>query len=252
MTRLNLLEKVGRTVSTQELLPLLATYQMMPQFLIQTILDRAIQSIACTSEETLQACQQLCQRWSLTTEAQQQDWRSHYGLSAAEFEQLATRSLRIEKFQQQTWAHQINSYFLQRKQDLDQVVYSLLRTSDEDMAQELYFRISEDEASFAELALQYSEGIERQTGGLLGPIELGALHQQLAQLLYTSPIGHVQTFRLGDWCMIVRLEKRVPAQLDESVRQRLLQEKFETWLQTQIQQLSDRDKVWLGVSQPIP
>lgn len=235
------------TVFTQELLPLLATYQMMPQFLIQSIVNRAIQSVNCTAEETVQACQQLYQQWSLTTDAQQQDWRAHYGLSSAEFEQLATRSLRIEKFQQQTWAHQIESYFLQRKQDLDQVIYSLLRTKDQDMAQELYFRISEGEASFAELAQQYSEGIEKQTCGLLGPVELGTLHVKLADLLYSRQIGDVEPFSLGSWCMIVQLEKRIPAQLDESMRQRLLQEKFETWVQEQIQQLPERDKVWFGI-----
>lgn len=249
----NIFQIANRNVFKQDLLPLLATYQMMPQFLIQSIIDRAIQSINCTPEETVQACQQLYQQWSLVTDAQQQEWRSHYGLSAAEFEQLATRSLRIEKFQQQSWAHQIESYFLQRKHDLDQVVYSLLRTQDQDIAQELYFRISEGEAPFAELALQYSQGIEKQTGGLLGPVELGTLHQNLAELLYTSRIGHVQPSKLGEWCMIIRLEKRIPAQLDESMRQRLLQEKFEAWLEQQIQQLPDCDKVWLGVTpeQPI-
>ncbi len=47
--------------------------------------------------------------------------------------------------------------------------------------------------------------------------------------------------------MIVRPEKPIPARLDESMRQRLLQEKFETWVQAQIQQLPDRDKVWFGI-----
>ncbi len=76
--------------------------------------------------------------------------------------------------------------------------------------------------------MPYSEGIESQTGGLLGSVELGTLHVKLADLLYTGQIGDVQPFGLDRWCMIVRLEKRLPAQLDESMRQRLLQEKFET------------------------
>jgi parvulin-like peptidyl-prolyl isomerase len=236
-----------RTDFTQELLPLLATYQMMPQFLIQSIMDRAIQSIDCTTEETVQACQQLYQQWSLTTDAQQQEWRSHYGLSSAEFEQLATRSLRVEKFKQQSWAHQIESYFLQRKQGLDRVIYSLLRTKDQDIAQELFFRVSEGEQSFAQLAQQYSQGAEAETGGLIGPVELGTLNTGLAELLYTRQIRSTKPFKLGEWCMIVRLEKFIPAQLDDEMRDRLLQEKLDAWLQEQVQQLPDRDKVWLGL-----
>nr|WP_242042534.1 peptidylprolyl isomerase [Leptolyngbya sp. FACHB-541] len=160
---------------------------------------------------------------------------------------MTTRSLRIEKFKQITWEHKLKSHFLQRKQEFDRVVYSLLRTKDQDIAQELFFRLSEGEQSFAQLAQQYSEGAEAETGGLIGPVELGTLNAKLADLLHTSQIGQVQPFGLGEWCMIVRLEKRIPAQLDEQMRDRLLQEKFDAWLQEQVQQLSDRDKAWLGL-----
>lgn len=234
------------TFAAQEQLPLLANYQLIPQLLCERIIDRAILLIKCTPEEVAFACEQFYQRWSFTTE-QQQIWRSHCGLSQFQFEEMTTRSLRIEKFKQLTWGHKLESHFLQRKQEFDRVIYSLLRTKDQDIAQELFFRISEDEQSFAELAQQYSEGAEAETGGLIGPIELGTLNAKLANLLYTSQIGHVRSFGLGEWCMIVRLEKQISAQLDEQMRDRLMQEKFDAWLHEQVQQLSDRDKAWLGI-----
>jgi PPIC-type PPIASE domain len=242
----SLLEDFCETFATQEQLPLLANYQLIPQLLCERIIDRAILTIECTPEEIASACEQFYQRLNFTTE-QQQIWRSHCGLSQSQFEEMATRSLRIEKFKQATWRHKVESHFLQRKQEFDRVIYSLLRTKDQDLAQELFFRISEGEQSFADLAQQYSEGAEAETGGLIGPAELGTLNAKLANLLYTSQIGHVQTFGLGEWCMIVRLEKRIPAQLDNQMRDRLLQEKFDSWLQDQVQQLSDRDKAWLGL-----
>lgn len=211
------------------------------------MIDRAIADIECTVEETNAACQQFYQQWSLTTDEHQQIWRSHCGLNQAQFEEMTTRSLRIEKFKQHTWGHKLESHFLERKQEFDRVIYSLLRTKDQDIAQELFFRISDGEQSFAEVARQYSEGSEAETGGLIGPVELGTLHTKLAELLYTSRVGHVQPFKLGEWCMIVRLEKHIPAQLDDQMRQRLLQEKFDAWLQDQVQQLPDRDKTWLGI-----
>lgn len=243
------LEEFFKTVGVQDSLPLLANYQLVPQIICESIIDRAIVNIECTLEEIDAACQQFYQRWNFTTLAQKQMWRSQCGLSQAQFEQMATRALRIEKFKQKTWGLKLESQFLQRKQEFDRVVYSLLRTKDQNIAQELFFRISEGEQSFAELTQQYSEGAEAETGGLVGPVELGTLHIKLAELLHTSQVGHVQPFGLGEWCMIIRLEKRIPAQLDEQMRQRLLQEKFDAWLQEQLQQLPDRDKVWLGLIQ---
>lgn len=242
----SLLEGFCQTFISQGSFLLLANYQLIPQLLYEGIIDRAIANIECTVEEIELACQQFYQHWNLMTEDQQQMWRSHCGLSQIQFEQMATRSLRIEKFKRANWKHGLESHFLQRKHEFDRVIYSLLRTKDQDVAQELFFRISEGEQSFAELAQQYSEGTEAETGGLIGPVELGTLHTQLAELLHTSQIGHVQPFGLGEWYMIVCLEKRIPAQLDEQMRERLLQEKFDAWLQEQVQQLSDRDKAWLG------
>jgi hypothetical protein len=39
---------------------------------------------------------------------------------------------------------------------------------------------------------------------------------------------------MGKWVMIVRLEKWIPAQLDELTRRRLLNELFTNWLQQQL------------------
>jgi hypothetical protein len=42
---------------------------------------------------------------------------------------------------------------------------------------------------------------------------------------------------LGDWWVITQLEQLMPAQLDETMRQRLLNELFENWLQEQLQKV---------------
>lgn len=40
--------------------------------------------------------------------------------------------------------------------------------------------------------------------------------------------------RLGEWLVIVRLEQLIPAQLNEPMRDRLLNELFEAWLSEQL------------------
>lgn len=238
-----------RTLDTQEIIPLLVSYQLIPQFLSESIIDRAIAPISCTLEETDRACQELYQHWRLDSEPQKQAWRLHYGLSQEQFEQLATRKLRIEKFKQATWGHRLESYFLKRKRQLDRAVYSLIRIQDQEIASELFFRIREGEQSFAELAQAYSQGAEVRTGGLVGPVELGTLHPNLAELLLTSSVGKVRPpIRFGAWQVIVRLEQLIPAQLDDQMRQRLLKEKYEAWLQEQLQHLPDYDRIWMGMT----
>ena len=161
----SLLEDFCQTFTPKDSLSLLANYQLIPQLLCESIIDRVILTIECTLEEIASACNQFYQRWNLTTEEQQQMWQLYCGLSQVQFEAMTTRSLRIAKFKQATWGHKLESHFLQRKQEFDRVIYSLLRTKDQDIAQELFFRISEDEQSFAEIAQHYSEGTEAETVG---------------------------------------------------------------------------------------
>lgn len=165
-----------RTLTSEEVIPLLASYKLIPQLLCEMIIDRAIAPINCTPEEKEQACQQFYQHWGLTSEFQRQDWREQYHLSQQQLEDLATRKLRVEKFKQATWGDQLQSYFFQRKRQLTQVIYSLIRTTNSGLAHEMYFRLQEGEESFVELARTYSEGPEAATGGLMGPVELGTLH----------------------------------------------------------------------------
>jgi hypothetical protein len=72
-------------------------------------------------------------------------------MSSEHLKALATRGLRIEKFKQATWGRKLEAYFLKRKGQLDKAIYSLMRTKDLRLAQELYFRIQEGEQTFAEV-----------------------------------------------------------------------------------------------------
>jgi len=233
------LQIANRTVTDQEIIPLLASYQLLPNLLRELLIDQIVTSVACTPEETACACQQFYEQNQLTTELAQQAWLKHYGITLEQLEASVTRGLRVEKFKQITWGSKLESYFLQRKAQLDKVIYSLIRTQDLGVAQELYFRIQAGEQSFAELAQEYSQGSEAQTGGLIGPVDLNNINSKIAQLLSISQPGQLlPPTQLGDWLVIVRLEKFIPAQLDELMCQRLLHELFAAWLSQELQQLN--------------
>jgi len=122
----------------------------------------------------------------------------------------------------------------------------LIRVQDRGIAEEIYFRIYEKEQSFTELAKKFSVGLEAQTRGIVGPVELGTLHPQLSKILKTSQPGKLlRPIVLGELFFIVRLEKIIPAQLDEMMGRKLLQELFTVWLQEQIQKLPSFDRIWM-------
>ncbi|GAA6624088.1 peptidylprolyl isomerase [Scytonema sp. NUACC26] len=242
-----------RTLASEELMTLLTQYNMMPQFLREILIDRAIAQITCTREEISTASQHFFKQHQISNSTEHEAWLKHYNLNHKQFQALITRKLRIEKFQQETWGNKLESYFLHRKPRLDRVIYSLIRTQELGIANELYFRILAGEQTFAEVAREYSTGPEANTNGIVGPVDLESLHPGLAKQLQVSQPGQLwRPIPFGEFFVIIRLEKLLPAQLDKFMQQRLLKELFESWLQEQIHQLSDRDKAWMMVTRKQP
>lgn len=237
---LNVVIQVGKeTIRASEIISRLTRYQLLPQFLSEVVIDQAIASVPCTPDERKQALRGFFQQNGIKSDEDCQAWCQRNGFTFSQLQALAVRPLKIHKFQQARWGQHLESYFLQRKEDLDQVTYSLIRVKSAGLAQELYFRIDEGEADFATVARQYSQGPEAQTGGLVGPMSLKMPHPLIAQKLKTAqPQQIFPPIKIEDWFIIVRLEQFVPAQLNNGMKQQLMNELFQNWLANQLNQQS--------------
>lgn len=229
----------SKIIPIQDIPRLLSRYQLLPQLWRGIIIDEAIASYSCTEAERQLAMKQFDVQQHINSESDREAWLQKQGMTIEQMEDLAVRPMLLEKFKVDTWGSKVESYFINRKANFDQVIFSLLRTPDGLLSQEIYFRILEGEESFSQLAGQYSKGPEANTGGVIGPVPLSNLNPSLAKILSISKPGQLWSpTRIEEWFAIVRLEKFLPASLDEVMRQRLLNEMFETWLQDQISKLA--------------
>lgn len=225
----------NRTITEAEIIDLIATYQMLPLLWRELIIDQAIAAIELSELDKVKALKQFDEQHQLTNLAERSFWGACSGMTIEQVENLAIRKIKIELFKTATWGAKLESYFLSHKSKLDKVVYSLLRTQEQEIATELYFRIEAGEQTFSELARQYSAGSEAQTGGLIGPVELSRPHPKLAKMLSISKPGQLWSpIQLEEWFVILRLEKFIPAVLNDTMRQQLLNSLFEGWMQEQV------------------
>ncbi|KGF72451.1 peptidylprolyl isomerase [Neosynechococcus sphagnicola sy1] len=231
--------QVGETVIPLHELPnRLCRYQLMPQFVRHLVLDAAIAPFTKTEVDPQLALEAFCQQHQLLTPEAQAAWLQQQGMTSEHLRDAAVRQFLIGQFKQSTFGSKVESYFMKRKPALDRVMYSLIRTKDISLAQELYFRLQEGEQTFSDLATQYSQGPEAQRGGVIGPIPLSSPHPTVARILGMSQPGQLWApFPLDEWIVIIRLEKLLSAQLDEATRNSLMEELYEEWLQKQMQKI---------------
>ncbi|AFY34512.1 peptidylprolyl isomerase [Calothrix sp. PCC 7507] len=236
----------GINIHAHEVPSLLQRYQVIPQIQRGIIIDQAISNILLTESEAAAAIDECKNRCQITSDDELKTWLQNQGMTLEKMTDLAIRAWKIEKFKIATWEKKVESYFLKRKASLDQVIYSLIRHQDQGIAAEIYFRIQAEEQSFAELAREYSQGAEVRTSGIIGPVPLNQLHPIISNILSVSQPGQLWPPRpMGECFIILRLEKLLPAQLDEMMRRRLIDELFEQWLNEQVKQLSRESLITL-------
>ncbi len=159
------------------------------------------------------------------------------GMIQSQLEAICDRELRLQKFKLAKWGKRVESYFTAHGNRLDRVLVSIFQVKDAASAQEFLFRIESGEQSFAEIALDYSEGIHAQNGGILGPLLWVDLAPQLRKIVGKLEIGGLSPlFQLDGYATAIRLEEREPALLDELRYQFLLDRLFSNWLESQLLQ----------------
>ena len=147
---------------------------------------------------------------------------------------LLNGKVRQQTFLREQFLPKAEARFLDRKNELDQVVYSLLRLENRFLAQELYLQIESGESNFADLAKRYAEGPERNTNGIVGPVSLTQAHPVLVEKLrVTQPGVLLEPFQISDWWLVVRLERYSPATFSDEISDQMCKELFADWQKEQ-------------------
>ena len=161
------------------------------------------------------------------------------GWTSADLELHLRRPEALRRFSHQQFAPGLQDRFLASNGSRDLVIYSLLRVKDYGLAREIWIRLEEDEITFPEAARVFGEGPEADRQGVIGPIPIGALQPVLLQDVLrglkagelSPPVG------LGEWQLLLRLEKLTPARLDDQVREQMLQESLDEFLDERVRKI---------------
>ena len=128
------------------------------------------------------------------------------------------------------WGHRLEAMYLQNKTKLDKIDCRLLSVSDKNLSYELYHRLKANEESFDNLSLKHSIGPERFRGGRFENQSLSSFPKSLQPQLFSMEEGGIlKPFAYNNGYSILLLDRRTPAEFDETTRENLLTLEFERW-----------------------
>lgn len=221
-------------------LSLLAKTELLRPYLQKQLLNALCKEVE-PAQQSPEALHLLCKRLGLADQAELDVWRQALCLELADIDAMASFDTCLQLATEKTWGHEIPSRFLEQRSRYDQVVLSLLRFDDADLAQELYFQVREGECSFGDLIDTYASNNPQLVRGQMGPVALQRLNPLLARVVERYGPGEITPpLDLDGMVHLIRVESIRKAQLDEVMRSLLLQELRNEWLEEQLLQLRAR------------
>ena len=225
----------GQVIDLEKLPELIGELDLFPLLVRRLIEKQSTSNIAPTKEEQTKYYQQFLKGNRIVNAEALQTWLRVEGITEQAMSKRLYSSLQIDQFKEQKFGSLVESVFLERKSQLDRVLYSLIRVKNREKATELHLKLTEEEATFSELASLYTEGLEKEMNGLLGPMELGSLSSSLVERLKISQPGQLwPPFESSGWWVLLRLEKILPASLDNSMYTRIINGLYEDWMKLEV------------------
>jgi len=231
--------------SNLELIALLFRFELAEPFLRQ-LKERAVvfedNDLSDPDQVAEAAMETYCSKHGLSNKEEQQRWRLQRGMSQADLASEAIHDWRRTELRKRVCGNS-ESLYLRYKDNLDRVLYSLIRVDDAGLCRELFYAIEAGEISFGEAARLHSRGPEAKTQGIVGPVDLTTPHPEIASRLRTAQAGQlIGPFEAAEWHTLLRLEYRFDSEYDAHTQNFLEEMNFRSRicsdLKTELQQLS--------------
>ena len=215
--------------------------EIYQKILCQQIIHQAAQEhgVTITSEEIqVDADQQRYQK-RLESAAATYTWLEDQMITAEDWETGICDQLLQQKLAATLFASEVEKYFAEHRLDFEQVSLYRISVPYQQLAQELFYQIEENEISFYEAAHLYDlDESRRLQCGYEGRFHRWNLTPDSAALIFGARsgevIGPIQTGQSYD---LLRVEEFIAADLTPTIRQEIIDRLFQEWLESELNYL---------------
>ncbi|MGI0488039.1 peptidylprolyl isomerase [Pantanalinema rosaneae CENA516] len=204
----------------------------------QRVINEAAHSrgIIVTAEEIQAEADRLRHELHLQKASDTLSWLAGQLVTVEEWEAGIHDRLLAQKLTEALFSEEVERFFAQHRLDFEQVLLYQIIIPYEQIAQEVYYEIEEEEISFYQAAHLYDIDEQRRCKcGYEGKIYRWNLKPEFSAVIFAanpkSVLGPIQTEQGFHLFMV---EEFIPAQLTTEVRQDILRRLFQEWLQAEL------------------
>jgi parvulin-like peptidyl-prolyl isomerase len=211
------------------------------QILCQQIISEAAQTrnIIVTSDEIQVEADRQRYQMRLESAAATFAWLNEQLITPEDWETGIHKKLLAQKLAEVLFAGEVEKYFAEHRLEFEQVSLYRLSVPYEQLAQELFYQIEENEISFYEAAHLYDLDEQRRLQcGYEGRFYRWSLKPELAAAVFganpSTIIGPIKQENSYDLFLV---EEFISAELTPLIRQEIIDRLFKEWLESELNYL---------------
>lgn len=218
-----------------ETLQKLAKFGMLSLFIKNQILDREMKKISLSEIEITEAKNLYKKSHKLQSD---EDFEHHKQIRFYTDESIRYNielPFKQYKFCKEMFGESLYTNYLKYKSFFDIVTYSIIRVDSESKSKEIYLQLKDDKRVFSELVNKYSQGPERKSQGIIGPVRLNQGHPLLQkQIIQNKDLCFSQPFKIDSKWIIIKVENFIESKLDDFVEKEIYKIELENFLKEEI------------------
>ena len=194
----------------------------------ELIINKLIENVQIDNEKSEEILEEFIENNSLRDEKKLEEFLLQNNLSKNILHSKLIRSNKIKQFFLKNFQSAAKEFFIKNKNAYDKVTYSLIRNSNFQLAKELYLQIEGKEENIYELAAKYSEGDEKFSKGIIGPVPISQSHDIIRQKISSCKEGELlEPFKIDNWWIIFKLEKLFQTAFSDQIELNICRDLFE-------------------------
>ena len=236
-------------IDSQQVVSLLKQKVQIREICRQVAFDRIVNIAAqekgvTISDDEVQAEADKCRHdMQLESAKDTLQWLDEQLITPDEWEQGIYDRLLRQKLATHLFEQQVAAYFAQHKLNYEKAVLYRIVVADAPLAQELYYQITESETSFYQAAHQHDIDEKRRFHcgheGLLSRQDL--VPNIAAQVFGSQPKDIIGPNPSEDGYDLLMVETFLAAELTDALRQQILNQLFDDWLERELLYLMHKD-----------
>ncbi len=212
--------------------------ELIQGFLRRQIIAQQAQQlgIETTAQELQAAADLLRKNQKLDTAAATLQWLKANFLSVDDFEKIVVHKLVTEKLAQHLFGDRVEHFFHQNTLEYGGATIYEVVLDNRELAMEIFYSLQEGDLNFADVAHQYIPDSEhKRRGGYLGTVNRKQLRPEISAAVFAAkPPQLLAPVVTAIGVHLIYVEQINPAKLDDLLRQKILMDMFDGWLDEQV------------------